>query len=487
MTFESFNLHPEVLSGIKAQGYTEPTPIQREAIPTVLSGKDVLGLAQTGTGKTAAFVLPILNRLIDGPRKVPRALIVAPTRELAEQIHEVIQSLGRKTNLKSITLYGGVSSVMQKQRLRQGAEILVACPGRLLDHLRQNSVSLKAIEVLVLDEADQMFDMGFLPNIRQILKYLPVNRQTLFFSATMPEDIRRLTHEVLKDPVNVKVNTDQPAMTVMHAIYPIDQGQKVNLLVKLLKQLDTESVLVFTRTKHRTKRIAEQLKHAGFKATSLQGNLSQNQRQMAMTGFRSGKYQIMVATDIAARGIDVLQISHVINFDMPSTVEAYTHRIGRTGRAARSGDAFTFVSPEDEDMVRRIERVLKSKLERRTIEGIDYSKPAPSSDRDNRGRDSRRFQQRNGGGQRGRYQGQNRDQHQQSERRFQQDSRVENNFLRNEQPRVEQVNRSQKVQNNNFADRSARGPVKPQTNRNSRNRRFSNNDNRRSNESRQGY
>jgi ATP-dependent RNA helicase RhlE len=345
-----------------------------------MAGKDVMGLAQTGTGKTAAFALPILQRLVTGSRGHVRALVVAPTRELAEQIHESIVSLGRKTRLHSVTVYGGVNINPQIQKLRQGVEIVVACPGRLLDHMSQGTIDLSHLEVLVLDEADQMFDMGFLPDIRKMLKQLPAKRQTLLFSATMPPDIRKLAQEILDNPVTVQVSNMAPPVTVAHALYPVEQHLKTGLLLQLLQHTDTESVLVFTRTKHRAKRLGEQLEKAGYKAASLQGNLSQNRRQAALDGFRDGTYQILVATDIAARGIDVSQISHVVNYDIPDTPEAYVHRIGRTGRAAKTGDAFTMVTKEDTPMVLAIERKLGAKLDRRTVEGFDYSTPAPRKD-----------------------------------------------------------------------------------------------------------
>ncbi len=348
MEFNTFDFHPRVAAGIAAAGFTIPTPIQVQAIPPVLRKYDVMGLAQTGTGKTAAFVLPILERLLNGPRGRVRTLIIAPTRELAEQIHETINTLGQQTRLRSMTVYGGVNINPQIKKLHTGVEIVVACPGRLLDHINQGTINLSNLEVLVLDEADRMFDMGFLPDIRKIVKRIPANRQTLLFSATMPEDIRRLAHDILNKPVTVQINHSAPASTVAHALYPVDQHLKTALLKKLLSHTDTESVLIFTRTKHRAKRVGQMLENAGYRAASLQGNLSQNKRQEALNGFRDGSYQILVATDIAARGIDVSRISHVINFDMPDTTDAYTHRIGRTGRAAKTGDAFTFITPADQ-------------------------------------------------------------------------------------------------------------------------------------------
>lgn len=382
MEFQNFQLHPLVAAGVTAAGYTAPTPIQEQAIPAVLHGKDVMGLAQTGTGKTAAFALPILHRLMQGGRRHVRALVVAPTRELAEQIHEAVTGLGQKTGLKSATVYGGVSMTPQVDKLRRGCEIVVACPGRLLDHVEQKTIDLSRVEVLVLDEADHMFDMGFLPDIRKILRHLPSKRQTLLFSATMPPEIRHLAHDVLVNPVTIQIGTTAPADTVSHALYPVSPHLKTPLLIELLRRTDTGSVLVFTRTKHRAKRLGEQLGKNGYRAASLQGNLSQAKRQAAMNGFRNGTFQILVATDIAARGIDVTQVSHVINYDIPNTADAYTHRIGRTGRAERSGDAFTLVTGEDKDVVREIERVLGNPIERRTVEGFNYNLAAPQRDRE---------------------------------------------------------------------------------------------------------
>lgn len=377
MTFDTFNLHPRIAAGVQTAGYSRPTPIQQQAIPPILDGRDVIGLAQTGTGKTAAFVLPILQRLMQGARGKVRALIIVPTRELAEQIHESIGLLGRQTRARSVTLYGGVSQRPQTQALRQGVEIVVACPGRLLDLIGQREIDLAPVEMLVLDEADRMFDMGFLPDVRRILKHVPARRQTLLFSATMPDDIRQLAHDSLRQPITVQIGQPAPAATVSHALYPVAAHLKTALLLEVLRHTDTESVLVFTRTKHRAKRLADQLKKAGYNVASLQGNLSQNRRQAALDSFRAGRVQILVATDIAARGIDVTRISHVINYDMPDTAEAYTHRIGRTGRAAKTGDAFTLVTHEDGPMIRAIERVLGAPLERRTVEGFDYRASAP--------------------------------------------------------------------------------------------------------------
>jgi len=372
LNFKSFNFHPNVAAGVAVAGYVTPTPIQARAIPQVLKNRDVMGLAQTGTGKTAAFVLPILNRLMGNKTGCIRALIVAPTRELAEQIHQAIETLGRKTRLKSATVYGGVGINPQIEKLKR-ADIVVACPGRLLDHIGRHTVDLSQLEVLVIDEADQMFDMGFFPDIRRILTHLPKKRQTLLFSATMPTEIRRLAKDILRDPTTVQVGTVAPADTVRHALYPVAQHLKTALLLKLLGNTTAESVLVFTRTKHRAKSLGKKLATAGFRSTSLQGNLSQGRRQAAMEGFRDGTFQILVATDIAARGIDVTQISHVINYDIPSTPDAYIHRIGRTGRATRSGEAFTLITEDDRDMVRAINRTIGAPIERRTLVDFDYN------------------------------------------------------------------------------------------------------------------
>ncbi len=378
MSFDAFQLHPTIVSALKARGYATPTPIQAQAIPKVLEGRDVLGLAQTGTGKTAAFALPILHRLSSGSRGHVRALVVAPTRELAEQIKETFDALGRGTGLRAATVYGGVGMHQQIQALHGRCEIVVACPGRLIDHMQQGHFKSAGVEVLVLDEADQMFDMGFLPSIKTILSKLPKNRQTMLFSATMPDSIRGLAHECLTNPVTVQVNHDVALTTVTPALFPVGENLKTPLLLALLEKIDSESVLVFTRTKHRAKRVAERVKAAGHSSTSLQGNLSQNKRKEALDSFREGKVHVLVATDIAARGIDVSQISHVINYDITDTPEAYVHRIGRTGRAAKTGDAYTLVTTVDDGMIRTIERKLGKPIERRTLEGFDYRK-APAS------------------------------------------------------------------------------------------------------------
>jgi len=371
VNFNSFSFHPQINAGISSAGYSIPTAIQKQAIPPILEGSDLMGLAQTGTGKTAAFVLPILQRLMKGSRGRLRALILAPTRELAEQTHTFIGTLGRQTGLRSVTLYGGVSPMPQIRALRRGVEIAVACPGRLLDLLGQRVVRLADVEVLVLDEADQMLDMGFLPDIRRILQAVPQNRQTLFFSATMPSEVRTLSSEILNRPVMVELGHSRPVETVSHAVFQVDPARKTEMLLEMLRAEGSNQVLIFTRTKHRAKKLAEQISNAGYAATSLQGNLSQNRRQEAMDRFRSGRVRVLVATDIASRGIDVSKISHVINYDMPDTAEAYTHRIGRTGRMENQGTAFSLVTQEDLPMVRTIERLLDSALERRQMDGFE--------------------------------------------------------------------------------------------------------------------
>jgi len=372
VTFDQFSFDPRIHKGIKKAGYITPTPIQEKTIPMVLEGGDILGIAQTGTGKTAVFILPILQRMLKGPRRRVRALVLAPTRELAEQIYQVSVDLGKKTGIRSVTIYGGVSKNPQLAALKKGVEIVVACPGRLLDHLGERRIDLSQIEVLVLDEADRMCDMGFLPDIRRILKYLPRERQTLFFSATMPDEIRSLADNILKNPKTVQIGMIAPVETVSHALYPVPSELKKSLLFAILKKTATGRVLIFTRTKHRAKSLARLLLKRDYNVAALQGNMSQNRRQDALNGFRSGKYDILVATDIAARGIDVSKVSHVINFDMPDTVDAYTHRIGRTGRALQTGDAFTFAVKEDGPLLRSIEYVLGAPIERKHLADFDY-------------------------------------------------------------------------------------------------------------------
>ena len=378
MSFEQFSLGQRLISGIKSVGFTAPTAIQQQAIPIALEGRDLLGLAQTGTGKSAAFILPILHRLSSraASRRV-HALVVVPTRELAEQIHQATIALGKYTQVRSVAIYGGVSKVPQLAELRRGAEVVIACPGRLLDHVNDRGIDLSGVEVLVLDEADTMCDMGFLLDIRRILSHLPSKRQTLLFSATMPEDIRKLALNILNNPRTVQVDPIAPVRTVSHALYPVPDILKKNLLFAMLQQTPTGRALIFTRTKHRARNLALDLSKLKYRVSALQGNLSQNRRDEAMNGFRSGKYDILVATDIAAHGIDVPEVSHVINFDMPNTVDAYIHRIGRTGRALQTGEAFTLAVTADAPMVREVEKALGARIERRRLPDFEYGDFTP--------------------------------------------------------------------------------------------------------------
>lgn len=376
--FERFELDPVVQRGVAAAGFKEPRPIQAKTIPAGLAGEDVLGLAETGTGKTAAFTLPILNLLVKNRRPGPRALIIAPTRELAMQIDADIQKLGQFAKVKTATIFGGVSSSGQISALKKNPDILVVCPGRLLDLYEQRAVDLGRIEVLVLDEADHMFDMGFLPSIQRIIGLLPKKRQNLLFSATMPPAIRGLADKILQKPVVVELNRSAPASTIEHALYMVPAAQKLLLLRHVIAEPDFETAIVFSRTKHGAKRLADQLTRHGHNAIALQGNMSQAQRDRAMNGFRRGEFKILVATDVAARGIDVAGISHVINFDVPTTPENYTHRIGRTGRAELSGKAYTFVAGTELAAVHAIERLIKQKIERRKIPVLnEASLPTP--------------------------------------------------------------------------------------------------------------
>jgi ATP-dependent RNA helicase RhlE len=371
-SFNQFKLSPRIQSAVQSLGFDTPTPIQHQAIPVVLKNRDVLGIAQTGTGKTAAFMLPILERLSTGPRGGIRALVLAPTRELAEQIHQATIDFSKNLNIRSTAIYGGVGKGKQLAALKRGVDVVVACPGRLLDLLGEGQINLSRVDVFVLDEADRMCDMGFLPDVRRVIKQLPTRRQSLFFSATMPADARKLADSILKNPVTVQIGITAPTKTVSHALFPVTHAQKKKMLLTLLNRTATGKVLIFTRTKYRARNLARDLEKKNFRAAALQGNMTQNQRQRALDGFRGRKYDILVATDIAARGIDVNEITHVINFDMPDTVDAYTHRIGRTGRAEETGEAFTFAIPDDSDMVRSIEKVLGYKIDQRQVEDFDY-------------------------------------------------------------------------------------------------------------------
>jgi ATP-dependent RNA helicase RhlE len=369
--FDQFGLHDSIMRGIHQAGFKNPRPIQAATIPAGLEGRDVLGLAQTGTGKTAAFGLPIIQRLITGPRIGPRALILAPTRELATQIATEISGLSRFTRVTGTTIYGGVSQRTQMKALRQLPDIVVGCPGRVLDLLQQGELHLDQVETLVLDEADHMFDMGFLRDIRKIIASLPPQRQNLLFSATMPKEIRGLADELLNSPQVAELASTSPANTIDHALIMVAERRKRDLLEWVLNGEDCNSAIVFTRTKHRARRLADQLNKVGYKAVGLQGNMSQAQRDRAMLGFRDRRFNILVATDIVARGIDVSGVSHVINFDVPNTPEAYTHRIGRTGRAELEGIACTFVTGEDHSWLRATEKMIGSTIARRQVSGFE--------------------------------------------------------------------------------------------------------------------
>lgn len=364
MSFTIFKFNNHISHILQTLGYRNPTPIQQQGIPPILEGKDVLGLAQTGTGKTAAFSLPILENLgkSSTSRRNIKALILAPTRELADQTASYIGEFTSGLGLNHGVIYGGVSREAQVRQIRKGVDIVVACPGRLIDLINTRDIELSKTEILVLDEADQMFDQGFLPDIRKIIAKLPKQRQNLVFSATMPGEVRKLIENVLKDPVKVSIQHKKPNKNIHHTFYQTEGQGKNRLLGSILKEQETTQAIIFTRTKYKARNLATQLTRKGFQATSLQGNLSQNRRQEALDGFKNGSYNVLVATDIAARGIDIAGISHVINYDMPGTTEAYTHRTGRTGRANRTGQAITFVTPEDNKMFNSLERILKEKL-----------------------------------------------------------------------------------------------------------------------------
>lgn len=373
-SFGDFGLDARLERAIRAAGFETPTPVQHATIPLGLSGRDLIGTAQTGTGKTAAFVLPILHHLLSNPVPKPctRALVITPTRELAEQISDSFKLLGKFTKIRTATVYGGVGMAPQERALRTGADVIVACPGRLLDHIERRNTDFTNVEKLVLDEADRMLDMGFLPSIRRVLSYLPRERHSMLFSATFADDLMLLAKDTLIDPKRVAIGLEAPPNSVAHALYPCPQHLKTSLILRLLDETDANSVLVFTRTKHRADRVAQQIKRAGYKTSALHSNKSQNQRQAALDDFKSGKCQILVATDIAARGIDVEGISHVINYDIPDTPDTYIHRIGRTGRMEHEGDAMTLITRDDSTIVRDIEKTLGATIERREVEDFDY-------------------------------------------------------------------------------------------------------------------
>jgi ATP-dependent RNA helicase RhlE len=379
VTFEQLDLHPSLVQGALDQGYDVPTPIQVQAIPAALEGRDLIACAPTGTGKTAAFLLPTLQHLLTGPARQTRALVITPTRELAIQVQDQLSHLVRHTSLRGTAVYGGVRLGPQRKALRAGATVVTATPGRLLDHVRRGWLDLSHVEVLVLDEADRMLDMGFLPDIRRVLDYLPRQRQTLLFSATMPKGIVRLAASVLRDPVDIQVGAGTaPADGITQTLYPVPEHLKTPLLLELLEETAVESALIFTRTKRGTEHLARKLKDSGIRVGQIHGDFGQGQRLAALEGFRAGRYRVLVATDVAGRGIDVEGISHVINYDMPETVETYVHRAGRTGRVEAVGQAISLVTPGDERTVRAIERTIGQTLERRHLSHFDYAVDPPS-------------------------------------------------------------------------------------------------------------
>jgi ATP-dependent RNA helicase RhlE len=374
MPFSSLGLHADLLRGVKALGFQRPTPIQNDSIPPAVAGRDVLACAMTGSGKSAAFLLPILNNLIGKKRGVTRALILTPTRELAAQIDEHLRELAVHTSLSGAAVYGGVAMGPQEHAFRSGVDVLIATPGRLLDHFSKPYAKLEGLEILVLDEADRMLDMGFLPDIRRVLKHLPPRKQTLFFSATMPHAIVELSQQMLKNPVTIAIERKAaPATGITQSVFPVSQDLKLPLLAALLERGEIRNAIVFTRTKHRANRVFEQLELQKVKVARIHGNRSQAQRTDALAGFKNNRYQILVATDIAARGIDVEALSHVVNFDVPAMPEEYIHRVGRTARAEMTGDAITLVAPEEENDLRAIEKAINKRLPRVTLPDFDYS------------------------------------------------------------------------------------------------------------------
>jgi ATP-dependent RNA helicase RhlE len=372
--FSGFNLHPNLLRGLKDLGFIRPTAIQADAIPPAMDGRDLLACATTGSGKTIAFLLPILHRLSDERRGVTRALVLTPTRELAAQIVGDLNDVAVHTPITAAAVFGGVGMGPQEHAFRSGVDVIVGTPGRLLDHFKRPYAKLAGLKYLVLDEADRMLDMGFLPDLRRVLRHLPTKRQTLFFSATMPVQIAELAREMLHNPATINLERRAvPAVGITQALYPVAQHLKAPLLFELLRRNEVRDALVFTRTKHRADRLARSLEGAGFKVARIHGNRSQSQRTEALAGFKGGKYRVLVATDIAARGIDVTALGHVINFDVPAVPDDYIHRVGRTARAELTGAAFTFVAPEEESNVRGIERAIEKRLPRVTIPDFDYN------------------------------------------------------------------------------------------------------------------
>ncbi len=372
MTFDGLGLSEKCLAAVRDAGYVHPTPIQEQAIPLILKGRDVMGLAQTGTGKTAAFTLPVVDRLLEGSRRT-RALVLTPTRELCVQVEESVRKYSKHAELSVVSVYGGVPLDPQEKELRAGVDIVVATPGRLIDHLERQNVVFDDLEVLVLDEADRMLDMGFAPQINRIVADVPRYRQTLLFSATMPPEVEALARKYLRKPVVVQVGRrSAAASTVTHAVYPVPRERKSSLLAELLRAEKLDSVLVFTRTKHGADRVVRHLEREGIQATAMHADKTQPQRTKALQDFKSGKVRVLVATDIAQRGLDISDISHVINYDVPQQAEDYVHRIGRTGRAAKEGDAFTFMAPDEIAMVRAIERMVGQAIPRISVPGYDF-------------------------------------------------------------------------------------------------------------------
>ncbi|MCI0680617.1 MAG: DEAD/DEAH box helicase [Gemmataceae bacterium] len=396
MPFKALGLHPSLVQATREMRYTEPTPIQAEAIPIILSGRDLIATAQTGTGKTAAFLLPVLNQLLGQPRGATRALIVTPTRELAQQIDDVCLALAYHTDVQVGLVVGGASMGSQERAIRAGVEIIVATPGRLLDHMRLNQARFDGLQTLILDEADRMLDMGFLPDIKRIVARLPARKQTLLFSATMPPVITNLAKVLLRNPRSVQIGRrSTPAVGITQAAYPVPESLKTALLQHLLRHMDMPSVLVFTRTKHSAKRLTRAIAADGFGVAELHGNLSQGQRNRAMDGFRRGDFQVLVATNLASRGLDVEHITHVISFDVPDVPDDYVHRIGRTARAKAEGDAFILVSRAEEKSLAEIERHIGQRLPRVTLPDFDYAQAAPQRDKPARRPQSPQSRQRN--------------------------------------------------------------------------------------------
>ena len=375
-TFAELGLSPVVLDAVRDAGYTTPTPIQREAIPVILRGRDVMGLAQTGTGKTAAFTLPLIDRLAGGPRRT-RALVLTPTRELCVQVEESVRKYSRHAPVDAQSVYGGVAYEAQERALRNGVDVVVATPGRLIDHLDKQNVVFDDLEVLVLDEADRMLDMGFAPQINEIVRQIPSYRQTLLFSATMPPEVEALARKYLRKPIVVQIGLrSSAASTVSHAVYPVPHHRKSALLVEILRGHPEGTVLVFTRTKHGADRAVRELEAAGLAAAAMHADKTQIQRTRALEDFKEGRVRILVATDIAQRGLDISHITHVVNYDVPQQPEDYVHRIGRTGRAAKEGDALTFMAPDEIAMVRTIERVIGKPIPRVSVPGYDFGTEA---------------------------------------------------------------------------------------------------------------